>query len=82
MIALLANLSKQLLTVKLLHLEYFCVHPTGLFLLFPASAIQTLGFRSFEGKVFILSLPNLVWVFFGVNSLHGIAFGEDRPIAN
>ena len=27
----------------------------------PASV--TLGFRSFQGKVYILSLPNLVWVF-------------------
>ena len=37
-----------------------------LFLLFPASAVRTLGFRSFEGKVFILSLPNLVSVFIGL----------------
>ena len=31
----------------------------------PLSGVRTLGFRSFEGKVFILSLPNLVWVFIG-----------------
>ena len=42
-----------------------------LFLLFLASTIRhppsvTLGFRSFQGKVFILSLPNLVWVFIGL----------------
>ena len=36
-----------------------------LFLLFPPSVV-TLGFRSFQGKVFILSLPNLVWVFIGL----------------
>ena len=28
-----------------------------------SSAVWTLGFRSFKGKVFMLSLPNLVWVF-------------------
>ena len=32
----------------------------------PPSAVQMLGFRSFEGKVFILSLPNLVSVFIGL----------------
>ena len=54
-----------------------------LFLLFPASGIRhpDAWFRSFEGKVFILSLPNLVWVYW-VNSLHGIAFGEYSSIAN
>ena len=26
----------------------------------------TLGFRSFQGKVFILFLPNLIWVFIGL----------------
>ena len=66
---------------------YICP-PTGgwtyYFLLFPASAIQrppsivTLGFRSFQGKVFVLSLPNLVWVFIG---LIGIASGENSSIA-
>ena len=58
---------------------YTCAHPTEifllcpppsgvdiLFLLFPVSSVRTLGFRSFEGKVFILSLPNLVWVFIGL----------------
>ena len=35
-----------------------------LFLLFAASV--TLGFQSFHRKVFILSLPNLVWVFVGL----------------
>ena len=34
-----------------------------LFLLFPPSNV-THGFQSFQEKVFILSLPNLVWVFF------------------
>ena len=38
-----------------------------LFLLFPAS-----GFRSFQGKVFILSLPNLVWVFTGLIASMGL----------
>ena len=28
-------------------------------------SVVTLGFLSFQGKVFILSLPNLVWVFIG-----------------
>ena len=60
------------------------VHPLAvdiLFLLFPASAVRTLSFRSFEGKVFILSLPNLVWVFIGLIACMGL-LGEDRSIAN
>ena len=35
----------------------------GGFIIFAFSAVRTLGFRSFERKVFILSFPNLVWVF-------------------
>ena len=38
----------------------------------PPSGAQTLGFRSFEGKVFILSLPNLVWVFIGLIACMGL----------
>ena len=37
----------------------------------PPSVI-TLGFRSFQGKVFILSLPNLVWVFIGLIACMGL----------
>ena len=44
----------------------------GLFLVFAFSAVRTLGFRSFEGKVFILSLPNLVWVFIGLIACVGL----------
>ena len=43
-----------------------------LFLLFPSSGVQMLGFRSFEGKIFILSLPNLVWVFIGLIACMGL----------
>ena len=50
-----------------------------LFLLFPLSivrrppsGVRTLGFRLFEGKVFILSLPNLVWVFIGLIACMGL----------
>ena len=48
-----------------------------LFLLFLASSVWclpsvTLGFRSFQGKVFILSLPNLVWVFIGLIACVGL----------
>ena len=43
-----------------------------LFLLFPASDVRTLGFCSFEGKVFILSLPNLAWVFIGLIACMGL----------
>ena len=43
-----------------------------LFLLFSPSGIRTLGFRSFERKVFILSLPNLVWVFIGLIACMGL----------
>ena len=47
---------------------------TPLFLLFrrPPSGVRTLGFRSFEGKVVILSLPNLVWVFIGLIACMGL----------
>ena len=47
-------------------------------IIFAFSAVQslpsvvTLGFRSFEGKVFILSLPNLVWVFIGLIACMGL----------
>ena len=43
-----------------------------LFLLFPASGVRMLGFHSFEGKVFILSLPNLVSVFIGLIACMGL----------
>ena len=52
------------------------VHPTGgwtyyfCFLQRPPSV--TLGFRSFQGKVFILCLPNLVWVFIGLIACMGL----------
>ena len=36
----------------------------------PASVM--LGFRSFQGKVFILCLPNLVWVFIGLIACMGL----------
>ena len=43
------------------------VHPTGgwtyYFCFFRCPPSVTLGFQSFQEKVFILSLPNLVWVF-------------------
>ena len=42
-----------------------------LFLLFLPSVV-TLGFRSFQGKVFILSLPNLVCVFIGLIACMGL----------
>ena len=41
-----------------------------LFLLFPASV--TFGFWLFQGKVFILSLPNLVWLFIGLIACMGL----------
>ena len=41
-----------------------------LFLLFPPSVVA-LGFRSFEGEVFIVSLPNLVWLFIGLIACTG-----------
>ena len=31
-----------------------------------------LSFRSFQGKVFILCLPNLVWVFIGLIAYMGL----------
>ena len=37
----------------------------------PPSGV-TLGFRSFQGKVFILSLPNLVWVFIELIACMGL----------
>ena len=53
------------------HPNHNYVHPTGgwtyyfCFFRRPLSGV-TLGFRSFQGKVFIPSLPNLVWVFIGL----------------
>ena len=41
-------------------------------IIFAFSGVRTLGFRSFEGKVFILSLPNLVWVFIGLIACMGL----------
>ena len=38
----------------------------------PPSDVRTLGFHSCEGKVFILSLPNLVWVFIGLIACMGL----------
>ena len=61
--------------VKELDLCLLCPPQWGvdiLFLLFPLSSVQTLGFRSFEGKVFILSLPNLEWLFIGLISCMGM----------
>ena len=52
----------------------FYVHPTGGggHIIFAFSGVWMLGFRSFEGKVFILSLPNLVWVFIGLIACMGL----------
>ena len=41
-------------------------------IIFPVSSVRTLGFRSFEGKVCILSLPNLAWVFIGLIACMGL----------
>ena len=40
-------------------------------IIFAFSGVRTLGFHSFEGKVFILSLPNLAWVFIGLIACKG-----------
>ena len=47
---------------------------TQLFLLFLASCVRTLGSCSFQGKVFILSLPNLVWLLIGLIACMGLLF--------
>ena len=39
---------------------------------FAFSGIRMLGFHSFEGKVFILSLLNLVWEFIGLIAWMGL----------
>ena len=41
-------------------------------IIFAFSSVQTFGFRSFEGKIFILSLPNLAWVFIGLIACMGL----------
>ena len=41
-------------------------------IIFAFSGVRTLGFHSFEGKVFILSLPNLIWVFIGLIACMGL----------
>ena len=35
-------------------------------IIFVFSGVRMLGFRSFEGKVFIVSLPNVAWGFIGL----------------
>ena len=64
-------------------------NPLGvdIFLFFLPSVVRnpasvTLCFQSFQGKVFILSLPNFGMGVYWVNSSHGIAFDEDSSIAN
>ena len=63
------------------------VHPTGgwtyYFCFFQRPPSVTLGFQSFQDKIFIYAMftkfgMGVYWV----NSLHGIAFGEDNSIAN
>ena len=46
--------------------------PLGGGQIFAFSAVRRLGFRSFEGKIFILYLPNLVWVFIGLIACMGL----------
>ena len=41
-------------------------------IVFAFSGVRTLGFRSFEGKDFILSLLNLAWVFIGLIACMGL----------
>ena len=48
------------------------VRPYDLSIIFALSGVRTLGFCSFEGKVFILSLPNLAWVFIGLIACMGL----------
>ena len=54
------------------------VHPTGggwtyYFCFFRRlPSVITLRFRSFQGKIFILSLPNLVWMFIGLIACMGL----------
>ena len=56
----------------------FCVFmstPVGwtyYFCFFRRPPSVTLGFRSFQGKVFILCLPHLVWVFIGLIACIGL----------
>ena len=52
---------------------YFC------FFCRPSSAVRTLGFCSFQGKVFILSLPNLVWVFIALIACMGLLLVKIAP---
>ena len=47
-------------------------HPQDMLLCPPHWVVITLRFRSFQGKVFILSLPNLVWVFIGLIACMGL----------
>ena len=79
-------MAKQTISVSWMYvyLSHY-VHPTGgwtyYFCFFhrPASGV-TLGFRSFQGKVFMFTKfgMGVYWVI----SLHGITFGEDYSIYN
>ena len=63
----------------IIDLDLFCIISTPL--LFPPSVV-TLGFRSFQEKVFILSLPNLVWVCIGLIACMGLLLVKIALIAN
>ena len=58
-----------------MQLSYVAVSVTteklGNFILSTPSVV-TLGFQLFQGNVFILSLPNLVWMFIGLIACMGL----------
>ena len=51
----------------------------GEHIIFAFSGVRTLFFCSFEGKVFILSLPNLAWVFIGLVACMGLLLVKIGP---
>ena len=83
----LSLLSKLLVTSKLLHLENY-VHPTGgwtyyfCFFRRPASALCHAWFPVISRKSMYPIFTKFGVGVYWVNSLHGIAFGEDNSIAN
>ena len=53
-----------------------------LLLLFPLSAVRDAGFPVISRKRIYLIFTKFGMVVYWVNSLHGIAFGEDSSIVN
>ena len=70
------------LDCEAIYLLYY-VHPTGVFLLFPPSAVRhPTWFPDILGNSSYLIFTKFGMQVYWINSLYGIAFGDDSSIAN